>query len=151
MPDATIRGQRQAFLAGQHVAVMSVVQEHGRPPYAVPVFYHYEPGGEITFFTTSRGTPSRKIQLIEAARAVTMCVQDETMPYRTVSAECEVVGITTDPEPGPLLAIVGRYMPDGDAVDFVESMRGQPETEVTLFSLTPQRWYSFGISAAEFA
>src|SRR5207244_6854971 len=55
------RTQREAFLAGTHVAILSVA-DGARGPFTVPVWYRYEPGGEICFVTggTSRKHPPIK-------------------------------------------------------------------------------------------
>jgi len=38
--------ERQAFLAAVHVGIVSASQE-GRGPLTVPVWYSYEPGGNV--------------------------------------------------------------------------------------------------------
>jgi len=38
--------EREAFLAGLHVGVISIV-EPGRGPLTVPIWYAYEPGGDL--------------------------------------------------------------------------------------------------------
>lgn len=42
--------EREAFLADVHVAVISVA-EHGRGPLVVPMWYSYEPGGQVRIIT----------------------------------------------------------------------------------------------------
>jgi nitroimidazol reductase NimA-like FMN-containing flavoprotein (pyridoxamine 5'-phosphate oxidase superfamily) len=42
--------ERDAFLAGVHVGVLSI-PEPGRGPLAAPIWYGYEPGGEIWLVT----------------------------------------------------------------------------------------------------
>ena len=80
---AMSRTEREAFLAETRVAVVSI-PEAGRGPLAVPVWYSYEPGGEIRFVT---GGESRKARLLRVAGRLTLCVQEETAPYRYVSVE----------------------------------------------------------------
>jgi hypothetical protein len=41
------REEREQFLAGVHVGVLSVVSEGGGGPLAVPVWYSYQPGGPV--------------------------------------------------------------------------------------------------------
>ena len=50
------RAEREAFLAEVHVAVVAIAEE-GRAPLAVPVWYAYEPGGEIRFVTGPNSRP----------------------------------------------------------------------------------------------
>jgi nitroimidazol reductase NimA-like FMN-containing flavoprotein (pyridoxamine 5'-phosphate oxidase superfamily) len=55
------RAEREAFLAGTHVAIVSIAEE-GRGPLSVPVWYRYAPGGEVRFAT---GEGSRKARLLK--------------------------------------------------------------------------------------
>src|SRR6266545_5934274 len=65
VPRPMTEKERQAFVDEAHVAVLSVAGDDGRPPLSVPVWYHYEPGGNIAFFTGTQGRRARKIALIE--------------------------------------------------------------------------------------
>ena len=40
------KAEREEFLAGLHVGIISIA-EPGRGPLAVPIWYGYEPGGEL--------------------------------------------------------------------------------------------------------
>src|SRR5262245_55053775 len=80
---AMSRAEREAFLAETRVGVVSI-SEAGRGPLAGPVWYSYEPGGEIRFVT---GGESKKARLLRAAGRLTLCVQEQTAPYRYVSVE----------------------------------------------------------------
>src|SRR5262249_19652114 len=72
----------------------------------VPVWYSYQPGGLLTVLT---GRRSRKATVIRAAGRFGVCVQDDSLPYRYVSAEGPVVN---EEEPGPAerLAMARRYL-----------------------------------------
>jgi hypothetical protein len=39
--------EREAFRAEVHVAVVTVADDDGRGPLAIPLWYDYRPGGEI--------------------------------------------------------------------------------------------------------
>jgi len=80
---AMTRAEREAFLADTHVAVLSVA-DGARAPLVVPVWYAYEPGGDLRFVT---GGASRKARLIRKLGRVSLCVQIETPPYRYVTIE----------------------------------------------------------------
>ena len=84
--------ERQEFLAGKHIAVLSVAAD-GRPPASVPIWYDYSPGGNIRIGT---GASSRKARLIERAGAVTLVVQREEVPYQYVVVEGTVVHRTRE-------------------------------------------------------
>ena len=66
------------------------ISEKGRGPLTAPVWYAYEPGGEVSIAIERS---SRKMQLLEKGRRVSFCVQCETPPYKYVSVEGPVVDI----------------------------------------------------------
>lgn len=53
--------ERQRLLAEPHVAALPVVAELDRAPLSVPIWYGYEPGGELWVQTPAA---SRKAELI---------------------------------------------------------------------------------------
>jgi len=65
------KSQREAFVAAVRVAIISVA-EPGKGPLTVPVWYRYEPGGDIFFSTGAR---SKKAELIRKAGRLSLCVQ----------------------------------------------------------------------------
>lgn len=135
--------ERQAFLAETHVGVLSVAGDAGRPPHSVPVWYHYEPGGNITFFTGTQGRKARKAELIEAAGVVSFCVQRETFPYKYVTVEGSVVKVDRPPSAEDALAIVRRYLPEEHAQGFVAAELARPSDTFVLFTVRPDRWLAF--------
>jgi nitroimidazol reductase NimA-like FMN-containing flavoprotein (pyridoxamine 5'-phosphate oxidase superfamily) len=82
--------ERQAFLAQVHVAVVAVAGEDGRAPLAVPVWYDYRPGEEVSLITER---DSRKTTLIRRAGRITLCVQGTELPYQYASAEGPITAI----------------------------------------------------------
>ncbi len=140
----TPKPEWQEFLAGDHVAVMAVASDDDRPPLAVPVWYHYEPGGMLTFFTGTQGRVARKTRLIQEAGVLSMVFQDERIPYHSVSVECRVESIDPSPNAGQVLAIVRRYLPEEHALGFAASETSQPGSPFVLFTLQPERWHTFG-------
>ncbi len=83
MSMAMTRAEREAFLAEVHVGVLSV-DEPGRGPLAVPIWYWYRPGGDIHTVT---GVDSRKGRLLRQATRATLVVQTETAPYKYASVQ----------------------------------------------------------------
>lgn len=75
--------EREAFLAQPWIAVISI-PEPGHGPLTVPVWYLYEPGGDVRIWT---GRKTRKAQLLQAAERISVCVQDPRPPYKYVSVE----------------------------------------------------------------
>ena len=61
MPRRMTEKERQEFLAEPHIGVLSVAVGYDRPPRTTPVWYGYEPGGEIWLVT---GRDSRKGRLL---------------------------------------------------------------------------------------
>ena len=82
--------EREAFLAEAHVAVVTVADDHGRAPLAVPLWYAYQPGGAIILVTDGH---SRQARLIRAAGRVTVCAQTQRLPYRYACVEGPVTAI----------------------------------------------------------
>jgi hypothetical protein len=78
---AMTKREREAFLADLHVGIISIPEE-GRGPLTVPIWYSYEPGGELRVVTART---SRKAQLLQHAGRFSVCVQTETPPYKYVS------------------------------------------------------------------
>ncbi len=146
MPGPMTENEQQEFLAGRHVGVISVASEGDRPPHSTPVWYAYEPGGDITFFTGTQGRRSRKARLIRAAGALSLVVQKEEFPYRYVTVEGTVVGEERPPSEEQVLAVVGRYLPEEQARWFARSELDHPTQEFVLFKIRPVRWLSFDFS-----
>ena len=82
--------EREEFLAGVHVGVLSAAVGRTGRTLAVPVWYSYQPGGLLTVLT---GRRSRKAGAIRGAGRFGLCVQDDSPPYRYVSVEGPVVSI----------------------------------------------------------
>lgn len=135
--------ERQEFLAGPHVAVLSVAAGADGPPHATPVWYAYEPGGEVTFFTGTQGRRSRKAVLVREAGVLSLTIQQEEFPYRYVTVEGTVVGEDRPPSAEQALAVARRYMPEEQARGFVEAELGHPGSEFVLFTVRPDRWLTF--------
>jgi PPOX class probable F420-dependent enzyme len=78
--------ERQEFLSGMHVGVLGV-ERAGGPPLVVPVWYSYQPGGEVEVLTSAS---SVKARLAARAGRASLCAQQEELPYRYVSVEGRV-------------------------------------------------------------
>jgi PPOX class probable F420-dependent enzyme len=96
---------REKFLAGAHVAVLSVA-DPTRGPLSAPVWYRYEPGGPLVFIT---GRDSRKGRLVREQGRVSLCVQTETPPYKYVTVEGRATVGAPDPEQD-IRGIAARYL-----------------------------------------
>jgi PPOX class probable F420-dependent enzyme len=128
------RAEREAFLAGVHVGVIGV-DDGDRAPLTVPVWYAYEPGGEVHFIT---GGDSRKARSLERAGRASLCAQTETAPYQYVSVEGPVT-IEQSVDPDERRAVARRYLGDelGDA--YTDATAADAAGSVTV-RLRPEHW-----------
>ena len=77
MSDLTMsKATREAFLADVHVGVFCVNRD-GDAPLATPVWYLYEPGGDVEVVI---GASSQKATLVKAAGRASLCAQQEGFP-----------------------------------------------------------------------
>ena len=136
MPLNMSPAEREEFLAGLHVGVLSVASGDGagRGPLAVPVWYTYQPGGTVNL-STGRGT--RKAVAIAAAGRFSLCAQDERPPYKYVTVEGPaVMAEATDAE---RLELARRYLgiEGGDAY-----IAANPGGSQVMIRMTPEHWLS---------
>ncbi|MGI8926737.1 MAG: pyridoxamine 5'-phosphate oxidase family protein [Tepidiformaceae bacterium] len=127
------RSEREAFLEGVHIAVVSV-QEPGRGPLTAPIWYHYEPGADVYMVL---GKDSRKANLLHASGRMSLCVQEEAPPYRYVSIEGPVTLGTPDYN-RDTRDMAHRYL-GREAGDAYLAGTGGGEGNL-LARLTPERW-----------
>ncbi|HVW43311.1 MAG TPA: pyridoxamine 5'-phosphate oxidase family protein [Amycolatopsis sp.] len=128
--------ERQKFLAGVHVGVLSVAAGDRRPPASVPIWYDYEPGGNIRIST---GASSRKALLIEKAGVVTLVAQREEPPYQYVVVEGTVIDAAKPSPDDAREALAVRYLGEEGGQAFVRSMDASGSV---LFTIRPDRWFS---------
>jgi len=128
--------EREQFLAGLHVGVLSVAAGESRAPLAVPVWYDYEPGGRVSVIT-ARG--SRKGVAVAAAGRVSLCSQDENPPYRYVTVEGPVE--IEELEAAERLAMARRYLGREGGEQYVAS-NPDPAGENVVIRIRPEHWLS---------
>ena len=127
--------EREAFLAGLHVAVLSV-DDPGRGPLAIPVWYSYVPGGMVNVIT---GGQSVKARLLHAAGRLSLCVQNESMPYRYVSVEGPITTLDETVSDEERHALAHRYLGAEGGDLYVASTSEQAAGSVA-FRMSPERW-----------
>ncbi|MGW0356019.1 pyridoxamine 5'-phosphate oxidase family protein [Nocardia nova] len=133
MPTMT-RTEREKFLAELHVGVIAV-ERPDRAPLAVPIWYGYEPGGEVVLWTDA-GT--LKERLIRAAGRFSITAQVEQPPYRYVTAEGSVTAIDAA-SPEVVRAIAVRYLGPEEGAAFAEQNLGPDSVVIRMRS---ERWLS---------
>ncbi|MEU9913513.1 pyridoxamine 5'-phosphate oxidase family protein [Streptomyces sp. NPDC051001] len=139
---ALTRLEREQFLAEPHVAALSVDAGEGRAPLSVPIWYQYEPGGDIWIIT---GLGSRKQRLIEAAGRFSLMVDTVEPKLKYVSVEGPVLD-TTPATIELLREMSARYLPPEKVeayVDFAWKNHG----EQVIIRLRPERWVSSDIGS----
>ncbi len=130
------KAEREAFLAGLHVGVVSV-GEAGRGPLAVPVWYGYEPGGDLWFLT---GRSTRKAAALREAGRASFCAQTESAPYQYVVVEGPVsIEDSFDPEHRRDLA--ERYLGAEFGAAYLASTEEEARDNVTV-RIHPEHWLS---------
>ena len=128
---------RELFLAGPHIAALSVSDGPDRGPLTLPIWYQYEPGGEAWILTEAA---SRKVRLIEAAGRFTLMVDRVTPTTRYVSVEGPVT--RTIPYTDELLReITERYLPPEKVPAYLEFAREELGEQVVIY-MRPERWLS---------
>ncbi|GAA4005243.1 pyridoxamine 5'-phosphate oxidase family protein [Allokutzneria multivorans] len=142
MPRQLTDSERTDFLAQQHIAVLSVASNDGRPPLTVPVWYALREDGELTFFTNTQGRKSRKTLLLHHAGQFSLCVQQPQFPYKYATAECTVVRADRSPSVDEVFAITSRYLPEEAARQFAEAETANPAGVFVLFTAHPDRWHT---------
>lgn len=135
---AMSKDEREKFLADVHVGVIAV-ERSNRAPFAVPIWYGYEPGGEVLLWTDS-GT--LKHRLIRDAGRFSITAQQEQPPYKYVTAEGNVteIGPATDAE---VRALAIRYLGEEAGNAFTD--QNFNDTSIVI-RMRPQRWLSFDYS-----
>lgn len=128
-------GEREAFLAAVHVGVLSVARKE-KGPLTVPIWYRYEPGGELHVLI---GPDSLKAKLLARARRFSLCVQSEVVPYRYVSVEGPIVETRQVDREADVRVMARRYLGKELGDQYVED--GNDDSMVCV-SMRPETWYT---------
>ncbi|MBO0679075.1 pyridoxamine 5'-phosphate oxidase family protein [Mycolicibacterium sp. S2-37] len=130
--------EREKFLADLHVGVIAV-ERPDRAPLAVPIWYGYEPGGDVVVVTDES---SVKHRLIRDAGRFSITAQDEQPPYKYVTAEGDVTGIAPAVD-ADVRTIAIRYLGEEAGGQFAD--QNHTPTSV-LIRMRPTRWLSVDYS-----
>jgi nitroimidazol reductase NimA-like FMN-containing flavoprotein (pyridoxamine 5'-phosphate oxidase superfamily) len=130
--------EREAFLADLHVGIVSVAEEE-RGPLSVPIWYGYEPGGNIWFVT---GQGSRKIRLLKKSGRLSLCVQNEQSPYQYVSVEGALISIQPMDIDHDLVPLAYKYLGPEEGEEYVQEERRNPQEGSVLVQMHPEHWYA---------
>ena len=115
--------------------LLAVARSTG-PPIASPIWYSYEPGGEVVF---SIGRHSVKAKALRAAGVASLCAQSEQLPYAFVTVDGRVVVEDTPADEELRTRIAFRYLGDELGAAYIKSTKGG---DSVLARLTPEHWRS---------
>jgi PPOX class probable F420-dependent enzyme len=114
---------------------MLAVARPAGPPIASPIWYAYEPGGDIVF---NIGRDSAKAKALRAAGVASLCAQSEQLPYAFVTVDGRaIVEDAVDEELRARIAV--RYLGDELAAAYLASTKGG---DSVVGRLTPEHWRS---------
>lgn len=130
--------EREQFLADLHVGVLSIERSDG-PPLTVPVWYIYEPGGELWFLTD---LDSVKGRLLQKNMRFSLCAQNESLPYKYVSVEGTATISAADKELHSR-PMAHRYLGPIEGDKYVDRDSDSGSVRV---STRPERWFSVDYS-----
>lgn len=125
------QAERESFLAGLHVGVLAIPSSGA--PLTAPIWYDYEPGGDIWVLT---GPNSQKGRLLAEGGKVTLVAQQEDLPYSYVSVE----GTVTSIEPATAddtLHMAVRYLGEEMGKGYAEA---NAQGESVRVAIRPDRW-----------
>ena len=109
--------EKQAFLAGLHVGVLGL-NDPGKGPLTVPVWYDYDVGGQLWFLTGRIELPGQLY-----IDRISLCAQTETPPYQYVTVEGSVASI--DEPQDEMLPMAVRYLGEDMGRAYSEGSDGQ--------------------------
>ncbi len=128
--------ERQEFLAGLHVGVLGLERTDG-PPLVVPVWYSYEPGGEVVVLTSAGSVKGRLAA--EAGRG-SLCAQQEELPYKYVTVEGPIeIDVLGDDAHAAVEPMAIRYLGEEMGRGYAAGSIADDEIRIRL---RPERWFS---------
>lgn len=125
------RDERERFVADVRIGVLAVASDDG-VPIQVPIWYQYQPGGDLLFHTDR---DSAKHAALVAAGRASVCVQREEYPYAYVTIDGPItIEEAIDDE---RTAIAVRYLGEELGRRYASSTDGTASIAVRI---PPERW-----------
>jgi PPOX class probable F420-dependent enzyme len=127
--------ERDEFVAERRVAVLAIERD-GKAPLLAPIWYRYTPE---TGFEICMANDSVKARRIRATGRASICIQDESRPYRYVTADgpAETRILTPSERDDILRNIAQRYLGERSGSAYADAFPGHDEALVTI---QPDRW-----------
>jgi nitroimidazol reductase NimA-like FMN-containing flavoprotein (pyridoxamine 5'-phosphate oxidase superfamily) len=126
--------EREAFLTDLHVGVISV-EDPGRGPLTVPIWYAYKPALGLWIMTSRR---SRKGIALDRAGRFSLVAQTEQAPYKYVSVEGPIVDVRPADKEKDARPMAHRYLGAELGNAYVDSQPGGDDGAV--YVMHPERW-----------
>ena len=128
------RSEREAFLAGVHVGVVSIEQP-GKAPLTVPIWYDFDPAIGAWLIT---GKNSEKGRALAGAGRFALCAQNEAPPlYQYVSVEGPVISMRPARLEEDRRPMAHRYFGRELGDRYVENSDNEDNL---VFTMRPERW-----------
>ncbi len=123
-----------ALLDEQHVAIIVTINKDGTPN-PVPIWYLHRDGA----FLMRTGANSAKAKNIRRDPRISICVQNEKLPYKSAAFWGTATLSADDAGLGHDVAV--RYLGEAGAAAYAKMSEGSQEEEVTI-TLIPERTFS---------
>ncbi len=128
------REEREAFLAGLHVGVISI-ERRDAAPLSAPIWYDFRPDVGLWVIT---GETSQKGKALIAAGRFTLVAQTETPPsYSYVSVEGPIVETRAADREKDSRPMARRYFGEQLGDMYTDA---QDEGGSLVFTMQPERW-----------
>ena len=134
---AMSKEEKQMFLADLHVGIVSSPRR-GQTPLAVPIWYDYSPGGKLWMLTDAK---SKKGKALLECERISLCAQNESLPYKYVSVEGKFDITESNRELNLNMAV--RYLGEEAGTQYAESSGGE---QSAIVSFTPDKWLTVDYS-----
>ena len=139
MSIAMTKKEREQFLADVHVGIFSI-PDGERGPLTCPVWYQYEPGGDVIVITPA---DSRKGRLLRPGLRVSFVAQQEENLPKYVSVEGPVVSLEPARIEEDLKPLAARYLGEEIAGPYIDATRtGENARDEVVVRIRPERWLS---------
>lgn len=135
MSHAMSRSERQAFLAAVHVGILGITS--GDRALAVPIWYQYEPDGDLWVITDPGSIKGRAL---ETSQRYSLCAQTEEAPYKYVTVEGPVTVVEEASDEAKRI-MAHRYLGQELGDLYLESTSSGSAGNRT-YRMTPATWYT---------
>ncbi|MDE0846681.1 MAG: pyridoxamine 5'-phosphate oxidase family protein [Actinomycetota bacterium] len=129
--------ERDIFVGNVRIAVLAI-QRKQKGPLCAPVWYRYS---SASGFQIPMANESAKALLLRRHGFATLCIQDEKLPYRYVTAEgpVELTTLNKAERYEAIKDIASRYLGTEAGKSYADTF---PDHDEALVTLTPRNWNS---------